>query len=87
MAAICAEHYPALRLHLYDGSKVFSAPFTVFGKQRVAIYIGQAYVVITGQEQVRDFTRRFDNLVRAALISPDKVDRKLLELAACNNNR
>ncbi|MEM9357594.1 MAG: transcriptional regulator [Pseudomonadota bacterium] len=82
MARICEERYPALRLHLYNGTTNFSAPFTVFGKQRVALYIGEAYLVITGQEQVRDFTQRFDRLVRAALISPDKVHRKIRELLA-----
>ena len=82
MARICDERYPALRLHLYDGSTHFSAPFTVFGKQRVALYIGEAYLVITGQEQVRDFTRRFDRLVRKALVSPDKVHLKIREMLA-----
>ncbi|MEM7749996.1 MAG: transcriptional regulator [Pseudomonadota bacterium] len=82
MARICEERYPALRLHLYDGTTNFSAPFTVFGKQRVALYIGEAYLVITGQEQVRDFTQRFDRLVRAALISPDRVHGKIRELLA-----
>ena len=87
MANICEENYPALRLHLYDGSKLFSAPFTVFGKQRVAVYIGEAYLVITVQEQVRDFTRRFDRLVRSALFSPDKVHKKLRELSTTNHAR
>ncbi len=80
MARICEQRYPSVRLHLYDGSKFFSAPFTVFGKLRVALYIGEAYVVITGQEQVRDFTQRFDRLVRVALVSPDKVHRRIHEM-------
>ena len=80
MARICDERYPALRLHLYDGSTHFSAPFTVFGKQRVALYIGEAYLVITGQEQVRDFTQKFDRLVRKALVSPDKVHLRIGEM-------
>ena len=82
MARVCEERYPSLRLHLYDGSKSFSAPFTVFGKLRVAVYIGEAYLVITGPDQVRDFTQRFDRLVRAALVSPDKVHRRIRELVA-----
>ena len=80
MARICEERYPSLRLHLYDGSTHFSAPFTVFGNLRVALYIGEAYLVITGKEQVRDFTQRFDRLVRAAPVSPDKVHRKIREM-------
>jgi transcriptional regulator with XRE-family HTH domain len=34
MAATCAESYPTLRLHLYDGREAFAAPFTVFGRIR-----------------------------------------------------
>ena len=72
---------PALRLHLYDGSDTFSAPFTVFGKQRVALYIGDAYLVVTGAEQVRGFTRQFDRLVRRAVIQSDVVHHTLRQLA------
>ena len=47
MAATCAEIYPTLRLHLYDGRETFAAPFTVFGRIRAAIYLGEAYLVVT----------------------------------------
>ena len=82
MAAICKENYPALRLHLYDGTKTFSAPFTVFGKMRVAIYVGEAYLVVTSKEQIKTFVHRFDGLVRQTIISPNKVDEHLAKLAA-----
>lgn len=81
MARLCRDNYPALRLHLYDGTETFSAPFTVFGKQRVALYIGDAYLVVTGDDQVRGFTRQFDRLVRRAVIGADKVHETLAELA------
>lgn len=81
MARICRETYPALRLHLFDGSETFSAPFTVFGKQRVALYIGDAYLVVTGAEQVRGFTRQFDRLIRRAVVQSDAVHRELQKLA------
>ena len=81
MAAICKENYPALRLHLYDGTKTFSAPFTVFGKMRVAIYVGEAYLVVTSKEQIKTFVHRFDGLVRQTIISPNKVDEHLAKLA------
>ena len=80
MINICEESYPRIRLHLYDGSQIFAAPFTVFGRQRAVLYIGGAYLVITNQEQVREFTKKFDNLVRSALIGPDKVHEYLAEL-------
>lgn len=81
MARICRDHYPALRLHLYDGSRTFSAPFTVFGKKRVALYIGEAYLVINSNDQVKLFTRKFDRLVRRAVVSSDQVHHTLSRLA------
>ncbi|MFK7762427.1 MAG: transcriptional regulator [Roseobacter sp.] len=81
MARICRETYPALRLHVYDGTKTFSAPFTVFGNQRVALYIGESYLVVTGPEQVRGFSRRFDVLVRRALVGSEQVHETLSTLA------
>lgn len=73
MAQLCETHYPSLRLHLYDGTKTFCAPFTVFGRMRAAIYVGQAYISVKGAEEVRFFTRKFDDLVRMATVSPDAV--------------
>ena len=69
----CAQHYPALRLHLYDGRSLFSAPFTVFGRMRASVYLGGAYISVTGQEEVRYFTKRFDDMVRNAVVTPDAV--------------
>ena len=73
MAMQCDAHHPSLRLHLYDAQQTFSAPFTVFGRMRAAIYVGQAYISVTGAEEVRFFTKRFDQLVREATVAPDKV--------------
>ncbi len=81
MARICNENYPALRLHVYDGRKTYSAPFTVFGQQRVALYIGDAYLVVSSPDQVRGFARQFDRLVRHAVIGSDKIHETLQELA------
>jgi len=82
MADLCDEKFPALRLHLYDGTSAFSAPFTVFGKQRVALYIGEAYLVLTGRADINAFVQRFDALVRMALIGPDQTGNALNRLAA-----
>lgn len=81
MAQTCADHYPAMRLHLYDGKETFSAPFTVFGKLRVALYIGDAYLAITAPDQVRAFVKRFDHLVRKAIVEPHAVHETLEKLA------
>jgi len=82
MARTCADHYPALRVHLYDGAQVFSAPFTVFGKLRAALYVGESYLVITAPEQVRAFVRRFDFLVRQSIVNPDVVHETFTQLAS-----
>jgi hypothetical protein len=81
MAETCAEAYPTLRLHLYDGRAAFAAPFTVFGRIRAAIYLGEAYLVVTSAEQVGALTRLFDNLVRRAVAGPDRVHETLATLA------
>jgi transcriptional regulator with XRE-family HTH domain len=81
MAATCAESYPTLRLHLFDGRTTFAAPFTVFGRFRAALYLGEAYLVVTSADQVAALTRLFDNLVRRAVVGPERVQDTLTELA------
>jgi transcriptional regulator with XRE-family HTH domain len=81
MSATCAEAYPTLRLHLYDGRETFAAPFTVFGRIRAAVYLGEAYLVVTSAEQVAALSKLFDNLVRRAVVGPDQVHEMLNELA------
>lgn len=81
MAAMAADHYPTLRLHLFNGRSTFAPPFSVFGKSRAAIYLGDTYLVMTGPEHIRTFTRLFDGLVRQAAVGPDRVDRTLTDLA------
>jgi transcriptional regulator with XRE-family HTH domain len=81
MAATCAEAYPTLRLHLYDGRTTFAAPFTVFGRIRAAVYLGEAYLVVTSAEQVGALSRLFDKLVRRAITGPERVQDTLYRLA------
>lgn len=73
MARLLDELYPTFRLFLYDGLKSYSAPFTVFGPQRAAIYLGEMYLVINSVEQIRDLATRFDQLIRRARIAPDRA--------------
>lgn len=73
IAELCDAHYPVLRLHLFDARVNFSAPFTVFGRIRASVYVGQAYISVTRPEEVKFFTKKFDGLVRAAAITPDAV--------------
>ncbi|MEL6684785.1 MAG: helix-turn-helix transcriptional regulator [Pseudomonadota bacterium] len=65
--------YPALRLHLFDQRKLYSAPVTVFGPLLAVIYIGQNYLVFRDTERVAAITAHFDELVRAASISQREI--------------
>jgi transcriptional regulator with XRE-family HTH domain len=85
MAETCAAAYPTLRLHLYDGRETFSAPFTVFGRIRAALFLGESYLVVTSTEQVAALSRHFDGLVRKAIVGPDRVDETLVELARASH--
>ena len=65
--------YPALRIFLYDLKQTYSAPFTIFGQSRAAIYLGPAYLVLNASEHIRMLTRRFDEIIRAATVQPNEV--------------
>ena len=69
------------RLHLFDGRTAFAAPFTVFGRIRAAVYLGEAYLVVTSADQVGALSRLFDSLVRRAIVDPERVHERLNALA------
>ena len=73
MAKVLASLYPTLRLFLYDLRETYSAPFSVFGRQRVAVYLGPTYLVLNTSEHIALMTRRFDDLVRAAIVQPHEA--------------
>jgi len=73
MAKLLDELYPTFRLFLCDGLKDFSAPFTVFGPKRAAIYLGDMYLVINSVDQIRELTQRFDQLIRRAEVTPERA--------------
>jgi hypothetical protein len=66
------ELYPSFRLFLYDQVHRFSIPYTVFGPQRAAIYVGDIYLVLNSTEHIRALTRHFDNLIRSAVVSANE---------------
>ncbi len=82
MAALQRELYPTFRLFLFDGLLAFSAPYTVFGPTRAALYLGELYLVINSTDHVRELTRHFDNLIRQADIGPDRSAGFIEALAA-----
>ncbi len=73
MAKLIDELYPTFRLFLFDGRTHFISPFTVFGPKRAAIYLGEMYMVVNSVDHIRQLTRRFDEAIRAAVISPDQT--------------
>lgn len=81
MARLVEELYPTFRLFLYDGRTRFSPPYTVFGPQRAALFLGSFYLVVNSVEHIRALTRHFDMLIRAACIGPDRAAGHLRDLA------
>jgi transcriptional regulator with XRE-family HTH domain len=69
MADLVDELYPTFRLFLYDQLRNYSIPYTVFGPQRAAVFVGEMYFVLNATEHIRSLTRHFDNLIRRAVVS------------------
>lgn len=67
---VCNQLYPGLRIYLFDALRSTSVPFSVFGTQRAAIYIGHRYLVFNAIEHIRLFSQRFDEIIRAAVVLP-----------------
>lgn len=82
MAALVHQLYPAFRMFLYDLRQTYSAPFTLFGQQRAVVYLGPSYLVLNASEHIRLLSRRFDDLIRLAVIQPHAIEAHLLGLAA-----
>lgn len=82
MASLSRELYPSLTFHLFDLKRTYSAPFTVFGPQRAMIYIGALFFMFTASEHVRALNRRFDDLIRSAVVQPSDVPDLMENLAS-----
>jgi transcriptional regulator with XRE-family HTH domain len=72
MAALIDELYPTFRMFLYDQRRTYSIPYTVFGPQRAAIFVGEMYLVMNATDHIRSMTRHFDNLIRNADVSANE---------------
>ena len=82
MARVIDELYPSLRLFLYDVRQNWSAPFTVFGRQRAVVYLGPSYLVLNTSAHIAMLTKRFDDLVRGATVQPHEAAVYVERLAA-----
>ena len=77
MIELVDELYPTFRWFLFDGSRRYASPLTVFGSQRAALYLGNLYLVLTSREHVRTLSRHFDSVVRAATVEPTSIAKHL----------
>ena len=73
MIRLTDELYPTLRMYLFDGLTHFSAPYTIFGALRAAVYMGQMYFVLNTTEHIQGLTRHFDDLIRAAVVQANEA--------------
>jgi hypothetical protein len=72
--------YPSLRVYLYDAGSTYSVPFTVFGAQRVAVFLGASYLVLNSASHIEMFASRFDALIRIAVVQPHQFGAYLQDL-------
>ncbi len=73
MIELADELYPSLRWFLFDGLSAYSVPITVFGPKRAVVFMGKFYLSLNSTEHIRELSRRFDNLIRAANIQPTEI--------------
>lgn len=81
MAAALDEFYPSARLYAFDLRERYSVPFSVYGQQRVAIYVGQRYLAFTALNYIRLMARHFDDLVRSATVHGHEAAQWVASLA------
>lgn len=86
MIALTEELYPAFRWFLFDGLQRYAAPITIFGPKRVALYLGQMYLVLTSTEHIRSLSKHFDDLIRGAVVQPNEIPTFLRELRASSGS-
>lgn len=72
-AQLYTELYPSLRVYLYTLTETYSNPFTVFGPKRVALFLGTSFLLLNSIEHVRLFSRRFDELIKLAVVQPHQM--------------
>ena len=82
MIALVRQLYPTLRVYLYDEDMAYSVPFTVFGAQRVALFLGTNYLALNSPAHIEMFLHRFDGLIRVASTQPHEIADELARIMA-----
>ena len=80
MLELIGEFYPTFRLFFFDQQAVYSAPYTLFGPLRAAVYLGNMYLIVNSVDHIKALTQHFDRLIRLANVGPDKAEEKIREL-------
>ena len=84
LRSVYDQLYPGLRIYLYDELRSTSVPFSVFGTQRAAVYMGHRYLVFNAIEHIRLFSQRFDEIIKTAVVLPhavgDHIEKLLLQI-------
>ena len=73
MKELIREWYPSMRWYLYDEKESYSAPFVIFGPLRALMFMGRLYIMINSTEHILKLTRRFDELIRLAVVHPHEI--------------
>ncbi|MEM9642599.1 MAG: helix-turn-helix transcriptional regulator [Pseudomonadota bacterium] len=74
--------YPALRVHLFDARRMWSAGLTIFGPLIGVVYLGQQHLAFRDRDRVRHLVEHFDGLVREADVAARDWPKHLQALSA-----
>ncbi len=82
MATLADDLYPAFRWYLVDRRQRYTAPVTIFGRRRAALYLGGIYVVFNTPEHVNTLASHFDDHLRMAVVEPRQIGNRIRKLIA-----
>jgi transcriptional regulator with XRE-family HTH domain len=80
MIRLNQELYPRFRWYLFDGRIMYTAAFSIFGPLRAVVFLGQHFLVLNSAKHVRLLTRRFEDLIRHAIVHPHDINATLKQL-------
>ena len=75
VAAVATELKVSLDwlLGLSQVDKLGADPYSIYGRVRLALYVGQIHLVFNTAEHISVLNRQFDDLVRAAVVHSNEV--------------
>ena len=83
-AQVTDELYPKIRVYLFNESRNYASPYTIFGAKLCAVYMGHMYFVFNTSDHVITLTGHFDGLIRAAEVQAhqlkDWIDQLIIEI-------